>query len=109
MMKKPTAAEKAAAELVAKNAAEAAGEGTEGAPVAEAAPGAGDDWDAPPAAPKPAKAVKKASEFDGPVKVRCIVHTRPFTDLKGLSMDEEATVPPEVAALMLERKQVELV
>lgn len=61
-----------------------------------AKPVVSEDWDNPPA-------------DTGPVRVRCIVHNRPFTHEKGLDHGEEATVPPDVAALMLERGQVELV
>lgn len=53
----------------------------------------------------------QAADWDAPVetkRVRCIVHTRPHTHLKGLAHGEEADVPPDVAALMLKRGQVEL-
>lgn len=43
------------------------------------------------------------------VKVRCIVHTGPFTHLKRLDFGEVTEVPEHVAALMLANKQVEKV
>jgi hypothetical protein len=59
-----------------------------------------------PAAPAPAA---MPSEFDAPVKVRCIVHTRPHTDLKALAHEEIAEVSAWLAKAMLKLKQVELV
>lgn len=52
------------------------------------------DWDAPP-------------EVEATVRVRCIVHSRPWTHLRGLAHGEEAEVPAYIAALMIEKGQVE--
>lgn len=43
------------------------------------------------------------------VKVRCISHSRPWTDKKGLEAGEIAEVSPAVAEVMLANRQVELV
>lgn len=96
-----TEAQKKAA--AAKVAAEAQKKAAAAAEAVAKAPTSGEDWndDAPVA--------EAESEFDGPVAVRCIVHSRPFTDKKGLVFGEEATVPAEVAEAMLNKKQVELV
>jgi hypothetical protein len=67
----------------------------------------GNDWDTSDDPEPETKA--GASEFDGPVNVRCIVHTRPWTHEKALDFEEEAEVPADVAKIMLKKKQVELV
>lgn len=89
-----TPEEKAAARAARKTAADAAAAAKAASPVS-----GGEDWNEP----------EPASEFDAPVRVRCIVHTRPFTDKKALNHEEEADVSAEVAEIMLKRKQVELV
>jgi hypothetical protein len=61
------------------------------------------DWDEP-ASPSPPKV-----EADLRVNVKCIVHTRPNTHEGPLSFGQTALVPPKVAQLMIERKQVEKV
>jgi len=45
----------------------------------------------------------------GKVKVKCIVHTHPWTDTKALEFDEVAEVSEEVAHLLEKRKFVERV
>jgi hypothetical protein len=60
------------------------------------------DWDEAEAAPE----IKVGD--DGLVKVKCVVNTRPWTDAKALDEGEEASVSPDVAAVMLKSKQVEL-
>lgn len=61
-----------------------------------------DDWDAAPA-------VTVTPGEDGLVVVKCIVDTRPWTDTKPLDKDEEASVTPEVAKLMIARGQVQAI
>jgi len=98
-----TQAEKKAAEkAAAKAAAEAAKKQTAAEKPAADVAGDNADWNDEPE-------TETGDEFNGLVKVRCIVDTKPWTDKKALDNDEEATVPEEVAALMLKRKQVVLV
>jgi hypothetical protein len=60
-------------------------------------------------AEKPVESTDEPAGFDGPVTVRCIVKTEPWTDKKALAHGEEAEVPADVAEAMLKNKQVELV
>jgi len=46
---------------------------------------------------------------EGHVRVKCIIHTMPWTDTKALEFEEEADVPRAIADAMLKKKQVELV
>lgn len=43
------------------------------------------------------------------VRVRCVVHSRPFTHERGLSHGEEADVPMDIASAMEALGQVEVV
>jgi hypothetical protein len=43
------------------------------------------------------------------VRVKCIVDSRPWTDIKALDRGEEADVPEELAKVLEERKLVERV
>ena len=64
---------------------------------------------------KPTAAAKPEENWDdapeAPVKVRCIVHTRPHAHKAqgALVHGKEYELPADVAKLMLSRKQVELV
>lgn len=64
------------------------------------APRADSDW-GKPAVEQPAPVLL--------VKVRCISHSRPWTDKKALEAGEVAEVPTAVAEIMLKNKQVELI
>lgn len=58
-----------------------------------------------PPEPKPAP----APVIPQAVRVRCISENFPWTDRKWLKLGEEADVSPEIADLMVSRKQVERV
>lgn len=69
-----------------------------------------DDEDDPPVNPPPVVEKTEAKDFVPPptVKVKCITHLHPWTQLKHLEMDEVADVTQETADLLIANGFVEM-
>jgi hypothetical protein len=74
--------------------------------MARAGKDGGVSWDDAPPAATPAATVVSAAPT---VRVKCVVHTKPWTHEKHLAHGEEAHVPQHVADVMLKNGQVEVI